>query len=98
MPERNEPNPQYDVIIVGAGVAGLAAAERLGKAGLRVLVLEARARVGGRVWSLPGGAPEAAIELGAEFVHGKPPLLDDYMKKHDLKLFELTGQTYCQGR
>ncbi len=88
---------QYDVIIIGAGVAGLAAAERLGKAGLRVLVLEARARVGGRVWSLPGPAPEADIELGAEFVHGKPPLLDEYIKKHGLKLFELTGQTYCQG-
>ena len=87
----------YDVIIIGAGVAGLAAAERLGNAGLRVLVLEARARVGGRVWSLPGSAPEASIELGAEFVHGKPPLLDEYIKKHGLKLFELTGQTYCQG-
>jgi monoamine oxidase len=88
---------QYDVIIIGAGVAGLAAAERLGKAGLRVLVLEARARVGGRVWNLPGPSPETAIELGAEFVHGKPPQLDDYIAKHDLKLFELTGQTYCQG-
>ena len=59
----------------------MAAAERLGKAGLRVLILEARARVGGRVWSLPGGAPEAAIELGAEFVHGKPPQLDDYIRE-----------------
>ena len=74
----------------------MAAAELLGKAGLRVLVLEARARVGGRVWSLPGGYPEAAIELGAEFVHGKPPLLDGYLNKHGLKLFELTGRTYCQ--
>jgi monoamine oxidase len=87
---------QYDVIIIGAGVAGLAAAERMGKAGLRVCVLEARARVGGRVWSLPGGAPEAAIELGAEFVHGKPPQLDEYLRKRGLKLFELSGQTYCQ--
>lgn len=95
--QKSGPNPQYDVIVVGAGVAGLAAAEGLGKAGLRVLVLEARARVGGRVWSLPGGASEAAIELGAEFVHGKPPLLDDYIQKHDLKLFELAGRTYCQG-
>ena len=88
---------QYDVIIIGAGVAGLAAAERMGKAGLRVCVLEARARVGGRVWSLPGGAPEAAIELGAEFVHGKPPQLDEYLRKRGLKLFELSGQTYCQA-
>lgn len=97
MPERQEANQRYDVIVVGAGVAGLTAAERLGKAGLRILVLEARARVGGRVWSLPGGAPEAAIELGAEFVHGKPPELDAYLKQRGLELFELGGQTYCQG-
>ncbi len=96
MPERSKESRRYDVIVVGAGVAGLAAAKRLGKAGLRVLVLEARARLGGRIWSLPGGAPEAAIELGAEFVHGKPPQLDQYLTKHGLELFELTGQTYCQ--
>lgn len=89
---------QYDVIVIGAGVAGLTAAERLGNAGLRVLVLEARARVGGRLWTVPGGTPEAAIELGAEFVHGRPPQLDTYIKKHGLKLLELAGSTYCHGR
>jgi monoamine oxidase len=52
--------------------------------------------VGGRIWSLPGDAPEAAIELGAEFVHGQPPQLDEYIKKHGLKLVELGGSTYCQ--
>jgi monoamine oxidase len=97
MPEPRKPNSQYDVIVVGAGVAGLTAAECLGKAGLRVLVLEARARVGGRIWSLPGVAPEAAIEFGAEFVHGRPRLFDDYIKRHGLKLYELAGQTYCQN-
>ncbi len=91
-------DPQYDVIIVGAGVAGLAAAEHLGKAGLRVLVLEARARVGGRIWSLPGPTRETAIELGAEFVHGKPPLLDNYLQEHKLELIEAIGRTYCPGK
>lgn len=84
-----------DVIILGAGVAGLAAAERLGKAGLRVLILEARDRVGGRIYSLPGLSAEHSIELGAEFVHGKPKLLDDYLQSHKLKLFETNGQSYC---
>ena len=63
--------PDADVIVIGAGVAGLAAAAQLGRKGRKVLLLEARDRVGGRVWShrLPGaGLP--AVELGAEFVHG----------------------------
>ncbi len=62
---------EQDVIVIGAGVAGLAAAGRLGRWGRRVLVLEARERVGGRVWSRysPGGGA-AFVELGAEFVHG----------------------------
>ncbi len=58
------------VIVVGAGFAGLAAADRLAAAGRDVLVLEARDRVGGRVWShrMPNGG---VIERGAEFItHG----------------------------
>ncbi len=53
--------------IVGAGFAGLAAADRLTSAGFQVEVIEARARVGGRVWSetLPNGA---VVEKGAEFI------------------------------
>ena len=55
------------VVVIGAGLAGLVAAEELERAGREVLVLEARDRVGGRTWSrrLRGGAP---VEMGAEFV------------------------------
>jgi monoamine oxidase len=57
-----------DVIIVGGGVAGLSAARDLTAAGARVLLLEARDRLGGRV--LTHHTPDGPVELGAEFVHG----------------------------
>ncbi len=43
------------VVVLGAGIAGLVAAYELGRAGYRVTVLEARDRVGGRVWTVRGG-------------------------------------------
>ncbi len=57
-----------DLVVVGAGVAGLAAARRLEAAGHRVVVVEARDRIGGRVrtdrsWNRP-------VELGASWLHG----------------------------
>ena len=54
------------VIVVGAGFAGLAAADALASAGVEVEVLEARDRVGGRVWSVPFAG--AVVERGAEFI------------------------------
>ena len=54
------------VIVVGAGFAGLAAADALARAGVEVEVLEARDRVGGRVWSVPFAG--AVVERGAEFI------------------------------
>ena len=59
-----------DVIVIGAGAAGLAAARVLATRGYDVDVIEARDRTGGRVWSQPLGAQHARAELGAEFVHG----------------------------
>jgi monoamine oxidase len=64
---------ETDVLIVGAGAAGLAAARALSVARFSVTVLEARNRIGGRIHTHWDPASEAPIELGAEFVHGKPP-------------------------
>lgn len=62
---------KYDVVIIGAGAAGLAAARVLSGAGKRICLLEARDRIGGRVSSLHLPGLPQAIELGAEFIHGE---------------------------
>jgi monoamine oxidase len=66
-------NASWDVIIIGAGVSGLAAASELRKSGLSVLILEARDHVGGRAWTRHEPDLSAPIELGAEFIHGRAP-------------------------
>lgn len=62
----------YDLIILGAGVSGLAAARKLSGKGLSVAILEARDRVGGRIHTKHDPHSSVPLELGAEFVHGKP--------------------------
>ncbi len=57
------------VIVIGAGMAGLAAARTLHDSGYNVTVLEARDRIGGRVWSSQKW-PEATVDLGASWIHG----------------------------
>jgi monoamine oxidase len=75
-----------DVLVVGAGIAGLAAAERLAAAGRRVLVLEARDRVGGRIHTVDDPGLHHAVELGAEFVHGRPAELVELIRAAGLGL------------
>ena len=58
---------EADVCIVGAGLAGLTAARRLSDAGRSVVVLEARDRVGGRVWTQSSRSGEP-VDMGACFV------------------------------
>ncbi len=78
-----------DVIVVGAGVAGLIAAVRLADAGWSVTVLEASDRVGGRIHTVHRG--DVALELGAEFVHGKPPELLACLHELQIEKYELGG-------
>ena len=62
-----------DVLIIGAGAAGLAAARDLARAGRNVVLLEARNRIGGRIHTIREKGWPLPVELGAEFVHGRPP-------------------------
>ncbi|MEP6781971.1 MAG: NAD(P)/FAD-dependent oxidoreductase [Gemmatimonadaceae bacterium] len=64
----NESADRFDVIVIGAGLAGLSAAQTLAKAGQRVLVLEARNRAGGRVWTTRDEFTTYPIEMGPEWV------------------------------
>lgn len=83
--------PRTDVLVLGAGVAGLAAARALLKAGHDVIVLEARDRVGGRVLTLRDELPGAPIELGAEFLHGAPDRLLAMAGEAGEPLYEIDG-------
>src|SRR3954454_11381665 len=83
-----------DVIIIGAGIAGLAAANELATAGIKPLVLEARDRIGGRITTIYEQTSGAHIELGAEFVHGHPPEVFKAAKTADLKIVETGGELW----
>ncbi len=76
-----------DVIVIGAGVAGLSAAAEASRRGYTVLVLEARDRVGGRVWSVAPRGWEHPVELGAEFVHGGNESLRSLFRRGSVEVY-----------
>lgn len=80
---------RIDVIVLGAGAAGLAAARDLSHEGLRVTVIEARPRVGGRVLTVHDPRAPVPLELGAEFVHGEAPETLEVARAAGLAVIEL---------
>ena len=82
---------RMDVLILGAGAAGLAAAGELVGSGVSVQVLEARDRIGGRIWTIRPGEPNLPIELGAEFVHGRHPAIWRKLAKARLRAKNADG-------
>jgi protoporphyrinogen oxidase len=81
------------IIIVGAGVAGLAAGRLLAESGKTVTIIEARNRVGGRIYTHRSG--NQTFELGAEFVHGLPLDLWELISEANLRTEEMDGEHIC---
>jgi len=73
---------------VGAGVAGLAAAAELARSGQNVLCLEATGKIGGRILTVHDPLSPVPIELGAEFVHGRPMETWDVITQAGLLVYQ----------
>ncbi len=86
-----------DVIVIGAGMAGVAAARELGRAGLSVCIVEARDRIGGRVFTVHDPECNVPIELGAEFIHGRAREIWDPLEKAGAKITEVDGDYWCNS-
>lgn len=75
-----------DVIVIGAGASGLMAARELGRAGKRVTILEAKNRIGGRIFPLSPDEFGYEAQAGAEFVHGSAPVTSALIEEAGLHL------------
>lgn len=85
---------QTEILIIGAGAAGLAAAVELSKAGRKVVVIEARDRIGGRMLTQHESESNHPIELGAEFIHGKSPVTFSIIEQARLKVSEVSSRNW----
>jgi len=91
--KRNAMPKTPDVIVVGAGLAGLTAAEALHRAGCHVLLLEARDRVGGRVFTRKLDE-ETYVDLGAQWIGPTQDSMYALCERFGVQLYE----TYNQGK
>lgn len=71
---------KVNCIIIGAGAAGLIAARDIAKAGEQVLILEARPRIGGRIYTISSSTFTRPVEAGAEFIQGDLPLTSSLLR------------------
>jgi monoamine oxidase len=86
-----------DAVVIGAGAAGLAAARSLARRSLRVIVLEARNRDGGRVWSEPIAQNCVPAELGAEFIHGPAEATLALLRDAGCAAVDMGGESWACG-
>lgn len=89
-----------DILIIGAGAAGLMAAYRLSASGKKVIVLEARNHTGGRIHTISHESFFKHAEVGAEFIHGNLPVTLNLLKEANIKYRAAGGEMvrYDKGK
>ncbi|KAA9041319.1 FAD-dependent oxidoreductase [Ginsengibacter hankyongi] len=83
----------YDVIIIGGGAAGLVAAKLLSESGKKILLLEAKEKLGGRIHCIKNFS--FPVEGGAEFIHGNLKTTVSLLKEAGLKKEKIKGN-FCR--
>jgi len=86
-----------EVLIIGAGAAGLAAAAELARSRRSVVVLEARDRIGGRCYTRQEPGLPIPVELGAEFIHGRSPPIFALLKKAGIAALDSSGTHWVES-
>ncbi|HUM48208.1 MAG TPA: NAD(P)/FAD-dependent oxidoreductase [Chitinophagales bacterium] len=83
-----------EIIIIGAGASGMMAARELVKAGYKVVILEGRNRIGGRIQTLVNNEFSTPVEAGAEFIHGALPVTLQLLKEAGIGITSMKGATW----
>jgi monoamine oxidase len=84
----------FDIIVIGAGASGLCAARELTRANMKVLILESRDRIGGRMYTNIPQNFTSPIERGAEFIHGEATCTFQILKEARAEHIKIEGNTF----
>ena len=87
-------NNTYDLLVIGAGAAGLLAALEVALTGKSVAVIEARDHVGGRIDRMQPAGFSQPVETGAEFIHGDAAITFSLLKKAGIRCYSLEGEMW----
>src|SRR5712675_2321601 len=86
-----------EVLVIGAGAAGLAAAAELARSRRSVVVLEASDRIGGRCYTRHETGLAIPVELGAEFIHGRSAPIFALLKKAGIAALDSSGRHWVES-